>query len=173
MTPRLLAALIVLATIGFVIGVSIEKGDDHHEAAAASSAGEAGHSESGEEASPSGSEEEAEHSEVGEGGERSGSTEKDNEFEPLGINLESVPLIILAALGSLALAAATFLRPRWLAALAVAVLAMGAFAALDVAEVVHQSDVDETGLAILAAAVALVHAAAALVALQLARAARA
>lgn len=170
MTSRLLAGLIVLATIGFVIGVSVEKSDDHHEPAAGDTAGEVGHPESGEEGEHSESAEEAEHAETGE---KAGAAEEHSEFKPLGIDLESTSLIVLAALGSLALAAAVWLRPRWLAALALTVLAMGAFAALDIAEVLHQTDVDETGLAILAGAVALLHAAAAVMALGLARAARA
>jgi hypothetical protein len=145
----LLVGLIVLATIGFVVGVSTEKSDEHHESAALTSVGEGGHAESGEEES---------HSQAG--GDH-------GEFEPLGINLESTPLIVLAALGSLVLAAAVWLRSRWLAALAVTCFAMAVFAALDIAEVVHQSDVDKTGLAVLAAFVALLHLAASLVALRM------
>jgi hypothetical protein len=151
----LLVGLIVLATIGFVVGVSIEKSNEHHEPATATSVSEAGHAESGGE---------GRHSETGVG---------HSEFKPLGINLESTPLIVLAALGSVVLAAAAWLRSRWLAALALTFLAMGVFAALDIAEVVHQSDVDETGLAVLAAFVALLHFAAAFVALRMAEATRA
>jgi hypothetical protein len=169
---KILVGLIVLATIGFVIGTSIEKGNDHHDAPAASSTGsEAGHAEgSGAEATPAetGGETATEHA-----AENAGATETHGEFKPLGINLESTPLILLAALGSLLLAGAAWARSRMLALLLVVVLAMGVFAALDVAEVIHQFDIDETGLGVLAAVVALLHVAAAFVALRMAEAARA
>jgi hypothetical protein len=48
--------------------------------------------------------------------------------------------------------------------LAFVAVALLAFAALDVREVIHQADIDKTGLAILAGLVAALHAAAALVA---------
>ena len=159
----LLVGLIVLATIGFVVGISIEKSDEHHESASTTSFSETGDAESGEEPS---------HAEAGGEGAHSEAGAEPSEFKPLGINLESTPLIVFAALGSLVLAAAVWLRPRWLAVLALTCVAMGVFAALDIAEVVHQSDIDETGLAVFAAFVALLHLAAAVVALRMAEAAR-
>ena len=158
----LLVALIVLATIGFVVGISIEKGNDNHEPAAVSvtQSGEAaGHTESGDETG---------HSEAGGSAEAAG---EHSEFKPLGINLESTPLIVLAAVASLALALLAWLRPRWRWGLWAIFIAMGVFAALDIAEVVHQSDIDETGLAVLAAIVAVLHGAAAFVAGRMATAA--
>lgn len=158
----LLVGLIVLATIGFVVGVSIEKADDHHAEPAAAV------TEAGEEAGNAEAEEAGEHhAETG-----TGSSEEHSEFKPLGIDLESTPLIVLAAIGSLALAAAAWLKPRWLPGLLLTFLAMGVFAALDVAEVVHQLDIDETALGILAGIVALLHFAAAFVALRMADTAR-
>jgi hypothetical protein len=156
----LLATLIALATIGFVVGVSIEGTDEHHEtpAAAASESGEAsGH-----------------HSDEGEAGHatEAGSEEGPSEYKPLGLDLESTPLIILAALGSLGLAALTWARPRWLFGLGLAFLAMAAFGALDTAEVSHQADIDELGLAVLAGFVAVLHFAAGFVALRMAQAVR-
>lgn len=164
----LLVTLIVLATAGLVIGVSIEKADDHHDApAAATSASESG------ETLGEHSEEAGEHSQEGEQGHADGGGEElHSEYKPLGINLESTPLIILAALGSLGLAALAWLRPRWLAGLGLVVLAMGAFSALDIAEVSHQAGIDEHGLAILAGLVAVLHLAAGFVALRMNQAAR-
>lgn len=131
---RLLAALIVLATVGFLVGVSLETNDERAEPATEIT--EAANTEAG-------------------------------EFQPLGINLESTPLIVLAALASILLAAAAWTRPRWLVGLGLVAVAMGAFAALDLAELVHQTDAGETGLAVLAAVVAVLHVGAALLALRL------
>ena len=172
---NILVGLIVLATIGFVIGTSIEKGNDHHDAAtpAASTTGEAGHGGAegaGSETVPaeSGGETAAQHATEG-----NGSVESNSEFKPLGINLESTALIVLAALGSLLLAAAVWARSQLLAVLIVGSVAMAGFGALDVTEVVHQFDIDETALGALAAVVAAVHLGAAFVALRMAQAARA
>jgi hypothetical protein len=62
---------------------------------------------------------------------------------------------------SLALAAAAFARPRAVTLLALVGVAMLAFAALDVREVVHQLDEHARGLALLAGTVAALHLAAA------------
>lgn len=83
----------------------------------------------------------------------------------LGLNLESNALAIVAVAASLALAALTWMRNRrslLFATMAVAVV----FAVFDVAEVAHQFKESPTGLATLAAAIALVHVATALVAEQ-------
>jgi NO-binding membrane sensor protein with MHYT domain len=71
------------------------------------------------------------------------------------------------------LAAGAWWRPRWFALLAVLAATMVAFAALDVREVFHQSDEARTGLEILASAIALLHLAAAAVAVRMAQLARA
>lgn len=80
----------------------------------------------------------------------------------LGIDIESTPLIVLAAIAGLALAAlvAAPLGRRPAVLLAIAAIAV-AWAALDVREVVHQSNESRSGLAIVASAVALLHLAAA------------
>jgi hypothetical protein len=94
------------------------------------------------------------------------------ELKPLGIDIEAVPFVVLAALVSVGLAIAAWLRPRWLLLLLVIVATMLAFALLDVREVFHQSDENQTGLAVLAAVIAVLHLAAASVAGLMSRAAR-
>ena len=79
----------------------------------------------------------------------------------LGIDVESTPLIVLAVVASLALAAGAWARPDSRGLLTLIGIAMLAFAVLDIREVVHQLDEDETGLALLAGLVALLHLAAA------------
>jgi hypothetical protein len=82
----------------------------------------------------------------------------------LGVNPESTGLLVVAVAVSLLLAAAVW----WVGAsplvLGVVALAMAAFAALDIREVVHQADESRTGLMLLAALVALLHLAAAVLA---------
>jgi hypothetical protein len=78
--------------------------------------------------------------------------------------------VALAAAVSLALALAVWLRPGWALLLALVVVVMVAFAALDVREVFHQIDEDDAGLALLAGVVAALHLAAAGVALVMRRA---
>ena len=162
----LLVALIALSTAGFVIGTAIERNneDSHDEAAETVSeeSGESGeaHSEEGEIGeSAEASSEEAE----------SGHEESEEEWEPLGVDIEAAPFVALAAIFSVALAAAAWVRPRWVALLAVIALVMVAFAALDVREVFHQQDEDETGLAVLAGVIAALHLAAGAVAALMAR----
>jgi hypothetical protein len=149
-----LVALIVLATIGFVIGTSIERHNSTHESAAqvraegaapkSTAPGESG--ESGESAATHAAET---HSEA--------KTETHKELRPLGVNIEAVPFIVLAASASLALAALGWARPRWLLGLAAIAAAMIVFGVLDVREAFHQSDENQTGLVILAAVIAALH----------------
>lgn len=97
-------------------------------------------------------------------GETKGHSESSGETV-FGLNLESNALVIVAVAVSLALAALTWMRNRrslLFATMAVALV----FAAFDVAEVAHQIKESRTGLATLAAAIALVHLATALVAEQ-------
>jgi hypothetical protein len=136
---RLLACLIVAATVLFVVGVAVERGREHHEPAVA-------HEEAG-----------------GEGG-----AAEPAELRPLGVDVEAWPFVAAAASASLALAAAAWRRRPSAPLLWLIALAMAAFAALDVREVLHQLDLDETGLAVLAAAVAALHLAAALLAARIA-----
>ena len=166
----LLVALFVAATAAFVVGVALERASepDHHDGAAhgAPAGTAAGHS----------AENHAEAGETGEGGEGAhtraethGHTSKTTEtsseaLRPLGVDVEAWPFVALAAIASLALAAAAALRPHSVALLAVVVVGLLAFAVLDVREVAHQLDEDNSGLAVLAGAVALLHLAAAAVA---------
>ncbi len=101
------------------------------------------------------------HSEHNETAEHSESTETSEEV--LGINLESTPLVLIGVGISVALAAAAWLTNRKVILL-VATLFAVAFAALDIAEFAHQIDQSASGLAALAAIVALLHLAAAFVA---------
>ena len=80
-----------------------------------------------------------------------------------------MPFVILAALVSLGLAAAAWSRPRSLLLLLILAGTMLAFAALDVREVFHQNDENQTGLAVLAGVVAVLHFAAGIVAGLMAR----
>lgn len=137
---HVLAILIVASTAAFVTGVSIERsnGDSQQEEAAA-------------------------HTEAGES-EGASADEEEEEERVLGIDLEATPFIGLAAIASLALAAAAWLRPHVPRLLLVTAVAMLAFAVLDIREVLHQADESDTGLAVLAGVVAFLHLAAAAVA---------
>jgi hypothetical protein len=160
--PRwLLPTLIVVATALFVTGVVIEhNSDDKHVETSSSTAAESGASGGeGEEAHSEGEEaggETAEHApepathEADEGG----------EVKLFGIDVESTPLVALAALASIGLALAAWLRPSWAALLTLIAVALVAFAALDIREVFQQLDEDKAGLVVLAALVGVLHLAA-------------
>jgi hypothetical protein len=119
-----------------------------------------GHHDSGESATPAPSGETASpagHSEPAAPGETSsGATREVHAETLLGINPEATPLVVIAVLLSLLLAAAVLgvSSPLLLTS---AALAMLAFAALDIREVTHQLNESRPGLAALAAAVALLH----------------
>jgi hypothetical protein len=91
----------------------------------------------------------------------------------LGINPESTDLLVVAVVASLALAAGAWWLGGSALVLGIVALAMAAFAALDVREIVHQTNESRTGLTLLAALVAALHIAAALLAARAAVAARA
>ena len=136
---RIAAVLFVVAAGLFVISVNAED-DTHTEATTAPVPDES--AESGE----------ADHDEAAEavGGEEHSES---REEKVLGVDVESPASVALAVVVSLALAAGLWLRPlRWLALLAFVVGL--AFAAFDVAEVVHQLDESNSGLATLAATIA-------------------
>ena len=137
----LLVVLIVAGTAAFVVGVSIER----------------------EKAEPSGAE--AAEGRAGEAGEAKESpeahSEEDEEETLLGVDVEATPFVVLAAIASIVLAAGAWIRPRWPLLLAGIALAMIAFGALDVREVVHQVEEENAGLAALAGIVAVLHFAAA------------
>jgi Flp pilus assembly protein TadB len=155
----LLVGLIVLATIGFVIGTAIERnaGESTHETAAHVKA-EGQSPESHREGS---SESEATHAAEGASGEgtatESGSHERHAELKPLGVDIEAAPFVALAAAASLALALGGWLRPHLVILLFALAAAMAVLAALDVREVFHQSDESRTGLAALAGVIAALH----------------
>jgi hypothetical protein len=133
-----LVALIVAASAAFVVGVALERSREsgHHERKASEATSELAE----------------QHSETRE------------ELRPLGVDVEAWPFVAVAAAASLALAAAALARPRAVALLTLVGVAMLAFAALDVREVVHQLDEHARGLALLAGTVAALHLVAAAVA---------
>jgi hypothetical protein len=139
-----LVALLVASTALFTVGVVAER--SHPE--------------------PTSTHVEAAHEE-GEAGERPEQVEPDETL--FGIDLESTPLIVLAVIVGLALAALVAtqfgMRPGVLAAIAVVALA---WAVLDVREIAHQLDESNTGIALVALAAAVLHATAAALALLLA-----
>lgn len=153
---RILALIIVAATVSLTVGVLIERGRESGE-----THGEAGHVEvvgPGGESGETG----VEGSEIGAHADASGE-------KLLGIDPESIPLLIVAIAVSLALAGAVWLRPDAAKLMIVTALAMAAFAALDIREFVHQIDASRGGLAVLAGAVVLLHAAAAILAVWIER----
>jgi hypothetical protein len=184
-----LVGLIALATIAFVIGTSIERHNSTHESAAqlraeGAASKSAAPSEGGESAAThaaeGGNPESTKGSATPAGGGESAAThaaethsdaqtESHEELRPLGVNIEAVPFIVLAAPASLALAALGWARPRWLLGLATIATAMIVFGVLDVREAFHQSDENQTGLVILAAVIAALHLAAAATATAMAR----
>lgn len=152
----LLAALILAATVLFVVGVSIERSDGEH------------HAEGGQPA-------EIEHHAEGEseGGEEDhdeatavprAETGEEGEETVLGIETESTALVALAAVGSLLLALSVWMRPDSGPLLVFVALATLAFAVLDIAEISHLLENGEGGLVVVASLVALLHLAASAVA---------
>ena len=152
---KLLVVLIVAATALFAVGVAIERGDER-----------AHHAEVGEVA-PGTAERSGE-----EQGAHTADADRAEELRPLGIDVEAWPFVVAAALASLALAIAVWLRPRSDSLVIGVGLVMLAFAVIDIREVFHQADIGETGLAVLAAVVAAMHLAAAVVAGRMAMAER-
>jgi hypothetical protein len=143
---RAIALLLIAAAALFVLGVRAEGDEGTH---TDEPRGEAAESTEGEEVT-----EAAEGAEEGE----------EREETVLGPDLESPLLVGAAVVVSILLAGLALARDRRLL-LTVTVFA-GAFAVLDIAEVIHQLDEDNTGPAVLAAVIAVVHAGAALLALQ-------
>ena len=148
---RLLVSLIVLSTVAFTVGAIAE------------------HS-SGEPAAEGSRTEAPAHGEVAPISE--GSDEPNGEETLFGKDPESTPLVVLAIVASLLLAAGCWFRPEWRWLLVVTAFAMAAFAVLDLREVIHQLDESDTGLAFVAGAVATLHVAAAVTAVVLARRSR-
>ena len=139
----LLGTLLIVAATLFAVGVATE-GDVHDSRAV-----------------PESTSESAEHN----GPTEHGGPAEQQETKLLGVNLESTLLVVLAIGASLTFAAATWRTDRKLVLLATGIFAAG-FAALDVAELRHQIEEYAATIAVIAAIVALLHAAAALLAEQ-------
>lgn len=164
MLRTLLVGTVVLATIGFVVGTSIERSNAHHETAAHVRAeGTAAAAEGA-----SGGESTDQHAAEG-GAVTSAPAEAPHvELKPVGVDIEAVPFVVLASLMSLGLAALGWWRPAWVPGLILIAVVMVGFAALDVREVAHQSDEHQNGLAALAGIIAALHLAAAVIAVTMA-----
>lgn len=152
--PRVIAALLVVAAVLFVIGVTSESEKDMR--SDQPSAEVAGHSEGGESSQGRASEAAEANGEA----EPNESTERKDgdEGRVLGLDLESPAPVALAVVLSAALALGVLWRPDRRALVVVAVVA-AAFAVLDIAEVSHRLDDDQAELAALAATIAVLHAA--------------
>lgn len=131
----LLGLALVVTAILFVIGTSIERSKSHNETAAASSTESASHK-----ATESGA-----------------STEAGKHGEKLfGVDLESIPTIVLAALASVLLAMLVVWR-RERAWLVVVVVFGLVFAVGDARELTHQLHEHRSGLAALAGVLIALH----------------
>lgn len=164
-----LVALLVASTVLFAVGVIAERSDNDTHLGSAAAQIEETEEAAGE---PEGVHEESGEPGAGEEGhvETAGETHADEDETVLGVDVESTPLVVLAVLAGLglaALAATRFGRVRGFL-LAVAVIALG-WAALDVREVIHQLDESRTGVAVVAILVAVLHLAVAAVSGRLAR----
>jgi hypothetical protein len=164
---RLLVSLIVLSTVAFAVGAIVEHSRGELAAEGSGTEAPAGEGDGAVEGS----------GEVGEGGGEvapisEGSEEPNAEETLFGNDPESTPLVLLAIVASLLLAAGCWFRPEWRWLLVVTAFAMAAFAVLDLREVIHQLDESDTGLASVAGAVATLHVAAAVTAVILARRSR-
>ena len=153
----LVGVLLVAGAALFAVGASAElHSDQHHEAAAAATAGEGTVAIEGSEAAEGAEAAAATNTEVG--------SERANE-KLLGINLESTRLVVVAVIISIVLAVATWRSNTKLIVLITAAFA-AVFAALDIIELVHQIERSAPGFAALAAVIAVIHAGAAALAAQ-------
>ncbi len=158
-----LVALLAVSTVLFAVGVIAERSDaDTHTPEAAQTEAAGGEAAETHEDGEAGEAREAE-SEGGDAEPASGEASSEDE-RVLGIDLESTPLVVLAVLAGLGLAALTATRfGRLRGFLLAVVLVMLAWAALDLREVLHQLDESRTGVALVAMMVAVLHLAAAAV----------
>lgn len=142
-----LVLLLVGSACLFVVGSTLERREGKEEPAAAEST-ERPAGESAEQ--PATNDEQSESGEHGEG--EGGESE-----QILGVDTESVPLTIAAVLASLALAAAVWrrLRPRLVGVVLVAFGLL--FVAGDARELVLQFDEENAGVAVIAAALLVLH----------------
>ncbi len=153
----LLSVLLIVGAALFVVGVAAERngGSDHHDEVAITST------------SANSSNEAAEgHTEGDESTEAIGAEAHQGEDETvLGLSLESNTLVTAGVIVSLLLALAAWRYGKRPILIAAGIFAC-AFAALDIAEVRHQIERSETGIAVLAGVVTAVHLAAAYAAAQ-------
>jgi hypothetical protein len=166
-------ALILAATVLFVLGILLEKnsGEHHSESVAQASETPAEHaaeSSGSSEGAPTESQRNTSAESPKHAAESEGEIHNESDEKVLGINYESTPLVILAVIVSLGMAAAVGLaRAPWVFLLVAA--AMIGFAVFDIAEVFHQIDRSEGGIAALAGLVAVLHLGAGLGSAQLRR----
>jgi heme/copper-type cytochrome/quinol oxidase subunit 4 len=170
-----LVALLVASTALFAVGVIAERSDaDAHSEVTGAEVGE--HQEGA--AEPEGAHQEesegtaAEAHETG-GGNGAGDSHSDEDESLLGVDLEVTPLVALAVIVGLGLAALAATRygqlPGFLGLVAAIALI---WAALDVREFLHLLDESRSGIAVVAITVAALHLAAAAVSGRLAVAGR-
>ena len=161
--PRwLLSSLLIAGAALFAIGVTSERaGEDDHGSSESvaelnsEQADEAGEGEAAEEGTGD--------NEAAEGSEESAEGSEESEEGLFGLNLESPVFVVLGVAASLALAALTW-RSNARRLLIVTGLFAAVFAVLDVAEAVRKFNDSETGIAVLAMTIGVIHAAAAFVA---------
>jgi hypothetical protein len=164
---KVLVSLIVLSTVAFAVGAIAEHSSGEPASGGSATEGPA-HDEGGEPVEGSGAEQRG--SEVAPVS--AGSEEPNGEGTLFGTDPESTPLVVLAIVAFLLLAAGCWFRPEWRWVLVVTAFAMAAFAVLDLREVIHQLNESDTGLALVAGGVATLHLAAAVTAVILARRSR-
>jgi len=151
--PVVAAALLVAATILFVVGTSIERSQASTGKGQETTTVERPAGEAGEHSEAQATQGEANH--IAEGTEEHSSAGESGD-ELLGINPESAGLIAVVAVLSLLLAALLVVRPG--KGLLVAVVVVGlVFAALDAREVLHQANESNTGLLVMALMTGLLH----------------
>jgi hypothetical protein len=149
-----LATILPVATAVIAAGAIAERSDSHAEPA-----GTQAHEES------EGATGEAGEETAGAGERRPAGDEAAHSEELLGVDTESAPLIALAVVAGLGLAAAAASSlGRRSGVLAAIVLVMLVWTALDVREVVHQLDESRTGIAVAAIIAAVLHLTAAVLA---------
>ena len=163
--PRwLLSSLLIAGAALFAIGVTSERsGEDDHgssESVAEVNSEQADQAGEGEAAEQGTGDEAAEGSaESAEGSEES----EESEESLFGVNLESPVFVVLGVAASLALAVLTW-RSNARRLLIATGLFAAVFAVLDIAEAVRKFNDSETGIAVLALTIGVIHAAAAFVA---------
>ena len=151
--PVVAAALLVAATVMFVVGTTLERSQARNSQRQEAGTAERPAGEAAEHGEPAATETPS--SATAEGTERHGNTGEPGE-ELLGVNPESAGLTAVVAAVSLLLAVLLVAWPR--AGLLVAVVVAGlAFAALDAREGIHQAGESNAGLLALALVTGLLH----------------